>query len=86
MSTSVIDNESYLDQSPSICQLLRVAKRKLQDPAFGGRFVCSVPMSTVNEILKTESYRVATTLNEAEVKQGRGGESTGLGWLTVSCF
>ena len=36
---SVSDNESYLDQNPSICQLLRMAKRKLQGRALDKWFV-----------------------------------------------
>ena len=39
MSIAVGDDESHLGQSLSICQLLRVVKTKLQDAAFGGRFV-----------------------------------------------
>ena len=39
MSTSIDSDEPYLGQSPSISQLLRVAKRKLQDIAFGRWFV-----------------------------------------------
>jgi len=71
MSTSISNEESYLDQNFSIYQLLRVAKSKLQGTAFVG---WSVHYSRVDKELNTEVRycRVVPTLGEAEVgPQGR---------------
>jgi len=70
MSASVGDDKSYLGQNLSICQLLHVAKRKLQGAASCGRFVRG---SCMNEPKPESCWVVPTvTLGEAEVRrQGR---------------
>jgi len=66
MSTSADDDDSYLGQNFSIRRLLRVVKRKLNGVAFGGRFVWGSSVGN-QPLLKPETCRVVTTLDETEV-------------------
>jgi len=72
MSTTFNGSETYPGCGYTLSQLLHAAKRKLCDTAFGGRCVRnrSRGMSKSVKVLKRDSLRIATTVNQVEVKQG----------------